>query len=227
MKWSLKATRFSKLATFTRFMRNIRLNYQKTQFCHQNQSKSGKLITWIDASSVVRQVSACWNEFFKLTVGSMLGISLAIKTTMLATIPTTTEVRTKPTIISPSKDRIIVGSTMTKTEVVKSALTKTSSKVRIETAISSETTLQHLATIQVSNSNKKDTMSASTSRTRDSALTTTIKAEVSSIKEAIKISNKPSIKEHKANSSNRISSLMPSTEVATLNSSQGCLQTHT
>ena len=71
-------------------------------------------------------------------------------------------------------------------------------------------------------------MSASTSRTRDSALTTTIKAEVSSIKEAIKISNKPSIKEHKANSSNRISSLMPSTEVvATLNSSQGCLQTHT
>lgn len=76
-----------------------------------------------------------------MTVGSMLGISLAIKTTMLATIPTTTEVRTKPTIISLSKDRIIVGSTMTKTEVVKSALTKTSSKVRIETAISSETTL--------------------------------------------------------------------------------------
>ena len=58
----------------------------------------------------------------------------------------------------------------------------------------------------VSNSSNKVTTSASTSRKRDSVLTTTTIREA--IKEAIKVSNKLSIREDKVNISSNINSLL-------------------
>ena len=163
-KSSPKVTKHSKSATIIPTTRSTILNYRKTRSSRRSLSKIGRYIMLTGGISVEKPAFACLKEYSALTAACTLATSLDTRTIMRLTTMGS-EVSTRQTITSHSRGRI---TTTTRIAQVKSAHTTTFSKGKIGTITLARTSGKIVRVQQRHQvTNKKPTIQAPTSRTRD------------------------------------------------------------